>query len=157
MHMLMNRANATSKLHVSDIMRQGAIRVRPDATARQGAAVLAYYGLTSAPVVERTGRLVGVVSVNDILHLRTREMEAGAEGPDPMDQAASASLLDDYRVSEIMLPVLFSIEPTASLAELAELLDRTGTDRVPVVGNGLLLGMVGSVDLLQTLAAPASA
>jgi CBS domain-containing protein len=155
MHMLINRANATSKLHVSDIMRPGVVKVRPDATARQGAAVLAYYGPTSAPVVERSGRLVGVISVNDILHLRTRGMEA--EGAAPVTGDASTSVLDDYRVSEIMLPVLFSIEPTASLAVLAELLDRTGTDRVPVAGNGLLLGMVSSVDLLQALAAPASA
>lgn len=151
MHMLMNRADATSKLHVSDIMQPGVVKVRPDATARQGAAVLAYYGLTTAPVVERTGRLVGVISVNDILPLRARGMETQGNALAAGD--AYGSILDEYRVDEIMLPVLFSIDPMASLAELAELLDRSGTDRVPVVGNGQLLGMVGSVDLLQSLAA----
>jgi CBS domain-containing protein len=149
MHMLLNRAEVIPNLHVSDIMRPGVVKIRPDTSARQAAAQLAYYDLTRAPVVGRDGRLAGVVSVHDILHLRTRKAEA--------DDGAIEGILDDYRVDEIMLPVLFSVEPTTSLADLAYLFERTGTDSVPVVEGGQLLGMVRTVDLLRALIASAPA
>jgi CBS domain-containing protein len=129
------------------------IRVAPDATARQGAAKLAYYGLTSVPVVEPSGRVVGVLSASDVLHLRVRPTPANGDGGNGQDAPRfGESTLDTTRVREIMLPVLFSIAPTASLAELAHLVEETGAERVVVSENGQLAGLVTTTDLLRALA-----
>jgi CBS domain-containing protein len=157
MEMLLDRADVTADVLVGDIMSTTVVKVMPQATARQAAAVLAYYGLTSIPVVERRGRVVGVLSASDILHLRAREQPGGrdSEPGEPKPKPCSAdSILDCYTVREIMLPVVFSVAPTASIAELAHLVERTGTDRVLVVAGGQLAGIVTTTDLIRALTSP---
>jgi CBS domain-containing protein len=151
MQMLIDRVAARPGLFVADIMCLPAARIRPDATARQGAALLAYYGVTTVPVVERMGRVVGVLAAGDILHLRARETP-GTTGPGTAaGECLPDAILDGYRVEEIMLPVLFSVSPDASVAEVAELMERTGTDRVIVADDGVLRGTVTTTDLLRAL------
>jgi CBS domain-containing protein len=153
MQMLLDRAEATTGLLVRDIMCSSVIRITPDASARQCAALLAYYGLTSVPVVERMGRVVGIVAASDILHLRMRETpeRSGSEAGEPTPRFETDTL-DSYTVGEIMLPVLFSIAPSASLADLARLFEQTGAERVVVAEDERLAGIVTTTDLLCALA-----
>jgi CBS domain-containing protein len=150
MQQLLDRIAVEPEVSVGNIMRPVGARIRPDATARQAAAILAYYDTTNLPVVERgDGRVVGVLSASDILHLRTHEERDTGDGAEQPVRSLPDAILDTVRVREIMLPVLFSVEPTASLCELADLIERTGTDRVLVVADGRLCGVVTTTDLLR--------
>jgi CBS-domain-containing membrane protein len=157
MPMLLDRAEVTSDVMVRDIMCPSVVRIRADATARQGAAALAYYGLTSLPVADRAGRVLGILSAGDILHLRLREPQPGDGASATPDPRFDTNSLDETPVHSIMLPVLFRIESTASLAELAHLFETTGADRVVVEAEGWLAGIVTTTDLLRALVGAAAA
>lgn len=60
---------------VQDIMHRDVVTVGPDTTVRELARVLSDGEISGAPVVDRTGRVMGVVSATDVLRL-------AAEGPE---------------------------------------------------------------------------
>jgi len=62
------------------------------------------------------------------------------------------SELDSVLVSDIMTPVTFSVEPTATLRELAQFLVRGRIHRAVVVEGERLCGIVTSGDVLQAVA-----
>jgi len=144
---LMDRAATAPVDRVSLVMGAAKPSVRPDATVREAAAMLAYFGATSLPVADRGGRLAGIVSAADILHLQDRE--PARDQPDC--RAPSTDVLDRHHVREIMMPALFTLTPDATLCELADLLRASGTDRVLVVEEGVLRGIVTATDLVRAL------
>ncbi len=79
------------------------------------------------PVVDNTGRVLGV--------LTQRVIFAWASGADPL-----ATLVNK--------PTL-SIRPTASLRDAANTMLNEGIGRLPVIENGMLLGIVTRSDLLE--------
>ncbi len=52
---------------VAGVLDQETTYIHPDATLHEVAAHVAYYNLTAAPVVDDQGRLLGVVTVDDLL------------------------------------------------------------------------------------------
>ncbi len=52
---------------VAGVLDQETTYIHPDATLQEVAAHVAYYNLTAAPVVDDQGRLLGVVTVDDLL------------------------------------------------------------------------------------------
>lgn len=61
---------------IADIMRPAPITVAPDADQEEVARVVARYDLAAVPVVDATGRMLGVVTVDDVIDILVEE---GAE------------------------------------------------------------------------------
>lgn len=182
MSSMLERAGVASDLRVRDIMQQHVIKIVPDASVRQLITLLAYYGINNVPVVERTGRVAGVVSAADVLHLAAEESRvpiwyvpreqalagepmaqprpaADRPGPEyyhellrPLLEELSDHVLDRYTVRDVMAPVTISVTPAASIPELAHALLRAGAERALVVEEEKLIGVVTSADLLRGVA-----
>jgi CBS domain-containing protein len=94
---------------------------------------------SALPVIDRRFRLVGMISLIDVL--RHRE-EGGA---------------DTTRVGAVMNPDVLSVPPRASLSLLAHRLRSYGELRVmPVVDGPVLVGVVTRSDLLRARARPSA-
>jgi CBS domain-containing protein len=57
----------------------------------------------------------------------------------------------DYRVCDLMSPAIHAEENT-SLNEVARIMMRYGTDQVPVLRSGKVIGIVSRSDLVRALA-----
>jgi Mg/Co/Ni transporter MgtE len=72
---------------VAGVLDQETTYIRPEASIQDVAAHVAYYNLTAAPVVDDQGRLLGAVTVDDLLdHLLPdgwRDHAADLQDPDP--------------------------------------------------------------------------
>ncbi len=55
--------------------------------------------------------------------------------------------------ADVMTPTVISVAPTASIAEIAKILQRHRIKRVLVIDGGNLVGIVTRSDLLRALAA----
>ncbi len=64
---------ARPETQVSAVMRRDVITVGPDVSARDVAATLVKYDLLAVPVVEESGRLIGVVTVDQMIDLLIEE------------------------------------------------------------------------------------
>jgi CBS domain-containing protein len=113
--------------------------------------------ISGAPVVEG-GKLVGVVSETDLL--RSLALEKGREAPFAPSAAITLPLLldgsatprDAGRVADVMSTEVVSIGPEASVRNAAEVIDRFGFRRLPVVDDeGFVVGILTRSDLVRAM------
>ena len=113
--------------------------------------------ISGVPVMDRDGRLVGIVTEGDLL----RRVETGTERHRPRWSepfSSSSRLAAAYikshakRVADIMTREVFSVEELATLGEIADLLETKHIKRVPVVHDGKIVGIISRADLLKVLA-----
>lgn len=100
--------------------------------ASKGLCMLDAAGVTSAPVVDDNGVLVGVVFLTTLARLREDK---------------------DLEIEDAMVTDAVTATQSSSVAEVARLMARHGLDRVPVVSaDGHLLGVVSAMDVVRWLA-----
>ena len=128
---------------VREIMHPRVARIGPDDTLGELIQLLTREGISGVPVVEPDCKLVGVVSITDVL---------GTLADEP--QPASATPFLNRKVREIFTPVAFSVRPDTPVAELANTLHKARIHRALVVEHGHLCGIVTAFDLLRAAAEP---
>lgn len=125
-------------------MTSRAVTVRADAPISTAVAQLTRFGFSALPVVSPSFRLVGMVSLLDVLRYREAR-EAQGLPPD-----------DAVPVEAIMNPDVVSMAATANPAAVAHRLRSEGELRVmPIVQGGKLVGVVTRGDLLRRREQPA--
>ena len=115
---------------IAELMQPAPTSVPGSTTVRAAAEVLSL-GEIGSVVVRHHGAMSGLVTERDIVR-------ALAEGEDP----------DDLRVEDIMTLDLETIAPTTSVAEAADLMIEGGIRHLPVVEDGVVVGVVSIRDVL---------
>jgi len=132
-------------MKASEIMTRPVITVRTDTPVKEATALLAKHAITSMPVLDDDGRLVGMVSESDILANRIQHdprshLRRDEEHPDPA-----------HFVGDVMTTPVVAMADSADTADIADLMLRYGVRSVPIVNGGEVLGIVSRRDLLRTL------
>lgn len=134
---------------VREIMTSPAHSV-PESTSLEAALrMMASVRVTSLPVVDGSGYVVGIISEADLL-------EEGLE-PDPrahMRLVPPPSRPLRTTVAEVMTAHPFTVREDSDVAELARTFARTGWKSVPVVRGEGLLGIVSRSDVIRAMARP---
>lgn len=135
---------------VDDVMTAAVVSVDASATYRDMVDLLTSRHFSAVPVVDPSGRVVGVVSEADLL----RKIEyAGDEEPRLFERRRRRD--DRAKATGRTAADMMSMPPVVvragtSIAAAARLLDRKQVKRLPVVdGDGRLLGIVTRGDLLK--------
>ena len=140
----------------SEIMTTDVATVGPDTSIAELVALLVARGISAVPVVSG-GRLVGIVSEGDLL--RRAELGTGRkrsrwlEIATPGDRLATEYVHEHGRkVADVMTPEVVTVQHDTPVNEVADLLERRGIKRVPVLRDGKLVGIVSRANLVQALA-----
>jgi CBS domain-containing protein len=124
-------------LTASSIMARSEATLAPDTDIYDALARLLKAKLTGAPVVDHTGRLLGMLTERDCLKV----LVGGA-----LDGLPSG------KVSDYMTTPAESIGPTASLFDIAHIFLTRSFRKLPVVdGEGLVIGQVSRRDMLAAI------
>jgi CBS domain-containing protein len=133
------------------------VTVRPDDTVREAARLLLKHRISGAPVVDDSGRLVGVISEADLI----RRVEIGTERRRSSWLellTGNANLAAEYlkaharKVEDVMSCNVIVATPNMQLTEIARLLEKHKIKRVPIVEGEKVVGVVSRANLLQALA-----
>ena len=142
---------------VSGVMRRDVVTVPPDTSIATVLGLLLDKDFTAVPVVDADRRLVGMVSDSDLLTRGGVQLSLGLQRATDqafLDQLHRALANPDRRVSEIMTRTVVTTSADASLGAAARTMVDHGLKRLPVVDErGRLVGMLGRLDVLNTLAA----
>jgi CBS domain-containing protein len=129
---------------VRDIMNPGAITLAQDATVAQAWELLAQHQLGQAPVVDATGRLVGL--------LTRAELMRADRLPGPQTHAMAWQALLAQRVADLMWTPVPSVAPETDIRRLARVLLDTGLPGLPVVNEqDGVMGFVSRSDILRAV------
>lgn len=120
-------------MRARDVMSRPVISVDTGTSVREATTVLTEHGFAAVPVVDDTGHVVGIFSESDALR-------ADARGTDR-----------DTPVTSAMATPVEVVAPTAEVEVIAERMLALRLRCVPVVEEGLLVGVVSRRDLLRTL------
>ena len=147
-------------MKAGDIMTTNVVTVRPDATARSIALLLAQNGISAVPVVDEHGVPLGMISEGDLMPRDESEREARrdwwlkilAEGEELNPEFMTYLQSHDRSAREIMISPIVTVEENADLVEVAELLSTRRIKRAPVMRDGRMIGIVSRADLVKAVA-----
>jgi CBS domain-containing protein len=154
-----NSAGLTLKAATAaELMTENPVSIRADALVSDAVKLLAAKGISAAPVIDETGRPVGVVSQSDIVtHEGAKQAvphhfyAESAPGSSAARQGRSPQA-DSARVRDIMTPAIFSVVPHAPARKVVEEMVALRVHRLFVVDpSGVLVGIISAFDILRRL------
>ena len=142
-------------MRVEDFMTRRVVTITPDTTLLAAARLMLEHRIGGLPVVDASGRMIGVFSESDLLGEESK-VEDGSPwlrmmvGPD--GEPAEPIRLDARKVGDTMTRELITIASGASIAQACRLMHEHRLRRLPVVESGKLVGMIARADLVRAVA-----
>lgn len=140
-------------MQAADVMTTEVVTVDPEADVTAVAKALLDHRISAAPVVQRDGRVVGIVSEGDLM--RRSKLAPKRSWWLSLVADPTAEFVRDRgtRARDIMTSAVITVSDTTPLSEVARILEANNIKRVPVVEEGRLVGLVSRADVLRGLAA----
>jgi CBS-domain-containing membrane protein len=146
-------------LTAGDVMTREVITVTRETTIRELAELFARYRISSAPVVDDSGTLLGIVTESDLieqdksLHIPTVislfdwviYLESNKKFEKELKKMTGQTVGDIY-VQEIE-----TVTPATPLNDLADIMSTRKIHAVPVVEGRKVVGIVARIDLIRTM------
>ena len=111
-----------------DVMTRDIITVSPSIKIKDLAMILIRNQISGAPVADKKGKILGIVSEADIVAKRGKDAKA------------------------IMSKKVISVPQDASVEEIARLMGTHAIKRLPVMDNGKIIGIVTRADIVNAVA-----
>src|SRR5436190_15350173 len=144
-------------MNAKDVMTRPVISIEPDMSVQQAAQLMLQRRISGLPVIDKAGRLVGIVTEADFL----RRAETGTQrrrarwleffmGP--------GRLADEYvhthsrKLEDVMTPDPETVAENSELDEVVHLMEKRRIKRLPVTHGKKVVGIVSRANLLHALA-----
>jgi CBS domain-containing protein len=144
-------------VNVSDVMQREVASVHPESPLTSVIELLLDKNYTAVPVLEHDGKVVGVISENDLLTrggMKATLSLQQAVDPEYVRELQQSLENPDRTASEVMTKPATTVSPETPLGEAARLMVDKHLKRLPVVDReGKLVGILGRLDILKLVAA----
>jgi CBS domain-containing protein len=127
---------------VAELMQTNLKTIDSQATIAEAIVSLADAHVSGLPVVDTSGRVVGVVSTSDVM---TAEAEAD-------DEAERRTLFDTTAVRDIMTPRPFTVAPGDDIREAARQMLYADVHRLFVAEGERVVGVISTMDIVRAVA-----
>ncbi|WP_348674319.1 CBS domain-containing protein [uncultured Abyssibacter sp.] len=125
-------------IKAKDYMTANLVTLSPDTNVMEAIRILLDKGISGAPVVDKMGRLVGLLSEKDCMRVATHAGYYGEAGG---------------KVSEFMSPDVVTVDGDTSVIEIAKMFMEKPFKRYPVVDDNRLIGSISRRDVLKAILA----
>lgn len=155
------------KRKVADVMQREVLTVAPGKSLPELERKLLRARVSAMPVVERGGKMVGIVSRSDVVRQLCLERSLGeamaevyhdqtderfAEASRRTVAQAIGQRMEQLCVRDVMIRDVVTVSPGLSVVEAARLMMERHVHRLPVVEKGKLVGIVTSYDFARIVA-----
>jgi CBS domain-containing protein len=137
------------------------VAVRRDTSVNEIATLMSERDISGIPVVDDAQHVIGIITELDMIMRNTRlEMPAFVQVLDlariPLERPGHyrerlRHMLGTH-AADLMTETVVTIGPEAKIEALAELMVKRRFNPVPVVENGVLVGIVSRADLIRMMA-----
>ncbi len=144
-------------MKASDIMTTTVVSVGANDTVRHAATLMARHHVSALPVLDQNGALAGIVSEGDLLHREETQTEKRRSwwldlvtGQETRAREYVKAFATHIR--DVMTSNLVTVTESATLGEIANILESKHIKRVPVMRGAKVVGIVSRANLIQALA-----
>lgn len=144
---------------VSEVMTRELLTVRKDTTVRELAELFISKRFSSLPVVDESGRLIGIVTESDLIeqgknvHLPTVitlfDWVIYLETEKTLERELKR--MGGRTVADIFKSEVTTINADAPVSEAADIMSSQHINAIPVLENGKLAGIISRLDIIRTL------
>jgi CBS domain-containing protein len=161
----MARAMRWAQVTARDLMRTNVITVGYNAPLSEVERTLADNKISGAPVVDEGGRIIGILSLKDLVDHYTEDPDSRPRrgrgyfhlSYEEMDEedadAFEVPEESEDTAEDVMNSQIYSVGPDAGLPEIAAVMAKHRIHRVLVEENGRFLGLLSTTELLEALSA----
>lgn len=146
-------------LKVKEIMTKDVVTVTKETTVMELARIFAERHISSLPVLDSAGNLIGIVTETDLveqdksLHIPTVisifdwviYLESDKKFEKELKKMTGRTVGDIYSADVV------SVSPEATVADVADIFSSRKITAVPVVDGGRLAGIVARIDLIRSM------
>jgi CBS domain-containing protein len=139
------------EMKIEQLMQRDVVTATPETTLKEVARLLTRHHISGVPVCDADGGVLGVVSEADILH----KEEGGPPAHGGIAGRLRGRRREDERwlhartAAEAMTAPALTVTPAATAAAAARLMSTRGVNRLPVLDDGRLVGIVSRADLVR--------
>jgi len=124
-------------MKAEEIMNRPVVAAAGSTTARDMAIQMLMGGFSGLPITDRDGIIVGIVTELDIIGV-----------------LRAAKSLETTTADEIMTREVTTVDVSATVEEVIEIIDTKKVVRVPVTEDGKLVGVISRPDVLRAFLEP---
>jgi CBS domain-containing protein len=143
-------------MRAAELMTRDVVTVTPETSLEDLCDLFRRRRITGAPVVDGEGRLVGIVSKDDVIFRRRGNGDRPRQESDIRQLFTSGfvgfNLASDNgatRVADIMTREVISAPEEMPVEDLCRLMWEKRVHRIPIVRGALLLGIVSALDVCR--------
>jgi CBS domain-containing protein len=148
---------------IAEIMTTNVVSVTPDLGVETLTRLFLERDFSGAPVIDESGRAIGIVSKTDLLRESFERGDSSPEAAPPSLNRGGIEVplgpgMHEHRGSgitarDVMTPLAFTLPESATIARASALMAHEGVHRVPVVDEtGKVVGILSALDVLRWLA-----
>jgi CBS domain-containing protein len=130
-------------------MTENVVAVSPDASLREAASVLVEHGISGLPVVDQGGGVVGVLSETDIVMRASGGSERSGFLTWLFDPEFPSDKVTAETAGQAMSSPAVTIAPNRTIHDAARLMIEERVNRLPVVKDGALVGILTRSDIVR--------
>lgn len=142
-----------------DIMTRDVVTVSPETDIAEATELLLKQHINGVPVVDDSGRLVGILCQSDLIaqqkRIRLPSLFTLLDGFIPLSSTkhldAELQKISAAKVAQAMTSNPVTVRPETSVEEIATLMVEKSFHTVPVVDNDRIVGIIGKEDVLKTI------
>jgi CBS domain-containing protein len=130
-------------------MTEGVVSVKPDTSLREAASVLVEHGISGLPVIDAEGSVVGVLSETDVVMKASGGTERSGYLTWLFDSDFTGKRAVAETTGQAMSSPAVTIAPNRTVHEAARLMIEDRVNRLPVVQDGKLVGILTRSDIVR--------
>lgn len=146
-------------LTAGEVMTRDVVTVKKETTIRELAGIFTTRRISSAPVVDDKGELIGIVTETDLveqdksLHIPTVislfdwviYLESGKKFEKELNKMTGQTVGDIYS------PEVETVTPATPISEVADLMSTRKIHALPVVEGKKVVGIIARIDMIRTM------
>lgn len=127
---------------VGERMSHPVISIQPDVPIQDALAMMRKEHVHRFPVVDKRGRMIGIISETDILHASPSEATS-------LSMWEIHHLLSKITVQKAMVKDVITVTESTPIEEAARIMADNGVSGLPVIRDGKVIGIITESDLFK--------
>lgn len=146
-------------MKISEIMTKNVVSITLEATVEDAAKLLLERNISGLPVVDKDGKLAGIITHKDLLFKNMQpdtpamlEILGGFVYLGGVDRFnGELKKLVGTKVSDVMTTDVITAGVDDTVQSVAKLMVNNGVNRIPIVKDGQLVGIVSRADIVRSM------